>query len=1029
MRFEANKDNIIFYFQQLAPDIKNLFNLLEADIKYEEGIAKVSHHKIATLNIHEIKKLSLPPVYPYRLSIKTRGRPTTPAFYFEVQYFDEKSRRYYQTKRQGVILDLDDKPFTLTEPHFSFLENLEKMSPDIKNPGDRLSLWSQVIKVVPKECVLDNQELLDFSFIKADQFCLDKKLLFENDFKITPELIYTEVFSEKPDNKQVILDLDGSLKKQDDTAFLEKEDFRCQLPQGISEDFKESFLTTNHVSPYYKLGQYYVQVSKPLKACLELIKKVNKEPLEKRRAFYLNPMERIKKELPEELSEDLLEDIFFETDHFKSDRISHLGKWIPKLGIYIDPDNKNPWFPKDDISIKIEDHFFHFSPDDLDEVIKNLEQKQKSGEEKLIYKNQVIPVNDKVISTIKKLKSDIVQESKKIQDPSNKERKKISRLVAIIKDNIDNKLYESTIKERSYLKASVPVEMENKFAPFPHQKEGLLWLEESFIKGVPGALLADDMGLGKTLQALAFLYWYKKNVSDKANVNDKKPCLIVAPTGLLKNWQDEHEKHLREYGGLGRKYKAYAESFRKDRKSSVLSVIKEMEKADWVLTTYESVRDHHKDFFIKVSWGIIVFDEIQKIKSPNSLMTDAGKALESDFSIGLTGTPIENSFIDLWCISDGLYPKILGVLKDFHTRYIKNKVGGRDIQERLSHKQPPFMLRRMKKDRLHDLPKKTIRYDKVMMTKEQEDIYSEVIRRVKQKEYSNSFQALPLLKRYSIYTQDCFEGSDEEFIESSAKLKFLFKTLENIKSKNEKALISIENRNLQQKIKAICSARWNLEVDVINGLMSGENRKKTVDKFSASPNFNILIISPRSGGVGLNIVSANHIIHLERWWNPAIEDQATDRIFRIGQDKPVFVYYPLAVHPKQQEESFDIILNNILENKRKMRDETLVVSEPNSNEKKDFHRRVFGEEIYSDNKESFYNSEEWKALREEVFQKYPAICMRCGNKNNLAVDHVKPKARYPDLKLDINNLQVLCRDCNYFKGVKEGPEWDFRKTQ
>ena len=731
MRFKVKKDNIVFYFQQLAPDIKSLFNLLEADIKYEEGIAKVSHDKIATLNIHEIKKLSLPPVFPYRLAIKTRGRPTTPAFHFEVQYFDEKSRRYYQTKRKGVILDLDDKSFTLTEPHFSFLENLEKLSPDIKNPGDRLSLWSQVIKVAPKECVLDNQELLDFSFIKANQFCLDQKLLSENDFKITPELIYTEIFAKKTDDKQVILDLDGSPKQQDDTAFLEKEDFRCQLPKGISQDFKESFLTTNQIDDYYKIGRYYIQLSKPLKACLKVIKKINNESLEKRRAFYMNPMERIKKELPENLTEDLLEDIFFETEHFKSDRISHLGKWIPKLGIYVDPENKNPWFPKDDIGIKIEDHFFHFSPDDLDEVIKNLEQKKESGEEKLIYKNQILPVNDGVISTIKKLKSNIVQESKKIKPPFNKKHTKISRLVAIIKDNIDNtKLYESKIKERAYLKASVPLELEDKFTPYPHQKEGLLWLEESFIKGVPGALLADDMGIGKTLQALAFLYWYKKNVSAK------KPCLIVAPTGLLKNWQDEHNKHLLEYGGLGRKYKAYSESFRKDRKNSVLSVIKEMEKADWVLTTYESVRDHHKDFFIKISWGIIVFDEMQKMKNPNSLMTDAGKALKSDFSIGLTGTPIENSFIDLWCISDGLYPKILGVLKDFHTRYIKNKAGGREIQNNLSQKQPPFMLRRMKKDVLDNLPKKTIIPEKVIMTKEQADIYSEVIRKVKQKEYS-----------------------------------------------------------------------------------------------------------------------------------------------------------------------------------------------------------------------------------------------------------------------------------------------------
>ena len=800
-------------------------------------------------------------------------------------------------------------------------------------------------------------------------------------------------------------------------------DFIHQLPQGISQEFKENFLNTNEVDSYYKVGHYYMQLSDPLKTCLQIIKRINKEPLEKKRAFYMNPMERIKKEIPENLPEDLLENIFFETDQFKSDRISHLGKWIPKIGIYIDPENKNPWFPQDDIALKIENNLFHFSPDDLDTVIKNLEQKQKVGEDTLIYKNQRIPVNDKTISEIRSVKNNIIRESKSVKPDSNKQKEttKLSKLVAIIKDNIDTKIYAPTINERFGLTKGIPSDLKDKFINYPHQKEGLLWLQENFIRGVPGVLLSDDMGLGKTLQALAFLHWYKKDI------NNQKSILIVAPTGLLKNWQDEHDKHLKN-GGLGRRYKAYGEPFRKDRKDSVLSVVEEMKKSDWILTTYESVRDHHKDFFIKVSWGVIVFDEIQKIKNPNSLITDAGKALESDFSIGLTGTPVENSFIDLWCISDCLYPKILGILKDFHKRYVKSGVSGREIQDKLSQKRPPFMLRRMKKDILN-LPEKKIIQKKVTMTKEQKDIYSEVIRKAKHKEYSNSLEALSNLKRFSIYIQDCFEGSDEQFIQSSAKLTFLFKTLESIKSKNEKILISIENRKLQKKIKGICSAKWNLTVDIINGDMSGENRKKTVDKFKAFEGFNIMIISPRAGGVGLNIVSANHIIHLERWWNPAVEDQCTDRVFRIGQKKPVFVYYPLAFHPEYKEESFDIVLNNLLEKKRKMRDDTLIVSEPDGYEQNELYRKVTaGEEMYSNNEESFYNSEEWKVLRNRVFQKYPDICMRCGNKNNLEVDHIKPRSKYPNLELDFNNLQILCRDCNLLKGVKDSTDWDFRKN-
>ena len=1005
MKFEVENDYIEFKFQkeELTEDIKSIFSITEADVQYHQGAAKIQHEKTANLNIHEIKKLGLPSVYPHRLAIKTRGRPSTSAFSVEITFIGLQSKPFYQKKRTGVILNLDGQDFTLTDPHFTFLERLHRLSPEIKNPGERLSLWAEVIKVVPKEVVLDNKELLDFQFVKADRFCLDQKKLSEYEFQIVPELIYKEI-------------------NNDDT------ELSSQLPKGISLDFKEKFLKIGTVDPYYKVGNYYIQLSNPLRECLKIMKRINKEPLENRRAFYLNPMERIKKELPEDMSEDLLEDIFFETDHFKSDRISHLGIWVPKAGIYIDPNNKNPWFPKDDIAIKIETGLFYFSPDDLDTLVEDLEQAKKKNQDVFIYKNQAIPVNDEAISEIKNV-IDRIRETAKDLPPSNGPKPattKSSKLVAIIKDNIDHLEYKSVREKRNNLKKEIPHCLLAKFTEYPHQKEGVLWLEESFIQGTPGSLLADDMGLGKTFQALAFLYWYKENIKNK------KPILIVAPTGLLKNWQDEHDKHLLRFGGLGRKYKAYGGSFRKDiNNSTQLSIIEEMKRSNWVLTTYESIRDCHKDFFIKISWGVVVFDEIQKIKSPNTLMTDASKALDSDFSIGLTGTPIENGFVDLWCVADCLYPKILGLLKDFQHKYIKNQTekSGWEIQKQLSNKKPPFILRRIKKSILRSLPDRKIIIKKANMKNEQKDAYSEIIRKVKNKEYSNSLQALSHLKKLSIYIQDCFAGSDEEFIQSGAKLKILFDILKEIKTKKEKVLICIENRILQRKIKGICDARWNLAVSIINGDMVGDRRKKTVDHFGETEGFNIMIISPRAGGVGLNIVSANHIIHLERWWNPAVEDQSNDRIFRIGQERPVFVYYPLAIHPDYKEQSFDIVLNRLLENKRHIREQTLIPSEPNNYEKNELYRNITGgEEPYSENKESFYGSPEWKTLRRKVFRIYPSICMRCGNKDNLEVDHIKPRSKYPELELEFDNLQILCRDCNLLKGTKDFPEWNFKKN-
>ena len=177
MKFKVKNNHIEFEFQkkELTEDIKSIFSITEADVQYDRGIAEIQHEKTANLNIHEIKKLGLPPVYPHRLAIKARGKPSTPAFSLEIEFIGPQSGRFYQQKRTGVILNLDGRDFTLTNPHFVFLERLSKLSPDVRNPGDRLKLWSEVIRVVPKEVVLNNKELLDFQFVKADRFCLDKK--------------------------------------------------------------------------------------------------------------------------------------------------------------------------------------------------------------------------------------------------------------------------------------------------------------------------------------------------------------------------------------------------------------------------------------------------------------------------------------------------------------------------------------------------------------------------------------------------------------------------------------------------------------------------------------------------------------------------------------------------------------------------------------------------------------------------------------------------------------------------------------
>jgi len=193
-----------------------------------------------------------------------------------------------------------------------------------------------------------------------------------------------------------------------------------------------------------------------------------------------------------------------------------------------------------------------------------------------------------------------------------------------------------------------------------HQLQSLTWLQKSWIYGSPGVLLADDMGLGKTLQGLAFLAWLRDGI--RAGTITRCPLLIVAPTGLLENWRAEHDRHLAA-PGLGTLLPAYGKGLAALRKPGPSGIpgldLSALRAADWVLTTYETLRDYSRDF-VSLHCACMLVDEAQKIKTPAIRMTDAAKAMNAEFRIALTGTPVENRLADLWCIIDGVAPGHLG---------------------------------------------------------------------------------------------------------------------------------------------------------------------------------------------------------------------------------------------------------------------------------------------------------------------------------------------------------------------------------
>lgn len=501
-----------------------------------------------------------------------------------------------------------------------------------------------------------------------------------------------------------------------------------------------------------------------------------------------------------------------------------------------------------------------------------------------------------------------------------------------IKANFDIVDYAPTMERRSGALAADALNAEVKLLDY--QNAGVAWMFEAWQRGYKGVLLADDMGLGKTLQTLAFAAQLRKGVP--ADADAQKPILIVAPIALLKNWQNEYRKFIADgvfrdimplHGSSLRDYET-GESTPNGKKKLEIRL-----HADAIaLTTYETLRDYQFSF-AEVNWGIIVVDEAQKMKNPSTGVTKAIKAMKYDYAVCLSGTPVENSWVDLWSIMDFVQPGQLGVLKEFRDRYIaplrqmsdaphEIETLGKHLKDALN----PIFMRRMKRDNLEGLPKKTVCPRPAQMPTYQKERYQAVIGAGRRGEIQ-PLVMLARLRNISLHpdlgtkTPAAFYAMPVEIvIGQSARLIELFAILEDVRSRGEKALIFLVSKDMQLILKHLLQEKFGIRVHPpVNGDMNGTARQKIVDQFNAAVGFGVLILSPEAAGVGFTITAANHVIHLSRTWNPAKEDQATDRVYRIGQKKEVFVYLPMACHADLGTGgSFDEKLDELLAYKRRL---------------------------------------------------------------------------------------------------------------
>lgn len=537
------------------------------------------------------------------------------------------------------------------------------------------------------------------------------------------------------------------------------------------------------------------------------------------------------------------------------------------------------------------------------------------------------------------------------QKPTKKEDDKARRYLLIHNNDAeleyDEGKAETGDKAQDEFKLELPQALKPSVSLKPHQREGVAWLQHNYLlssSGRRGCLLADDMGLGKTLQVLIFLAWLIERGEIAENINPDlppfKPILIVAPLILIENetWLGDMKTFFTGEGALFLPHIVLRDKSLKDLRTAKGKEtelgqpaldLEKLRQNRMVLTNYETIVSYQHSF-ARLDWSVVVTDEAQEYKTTNTKISHALKSLNPRFRIACTGTPVETRLGDVWNIFDFLQPgPLLGSATEFRSEYESPLQEAGAVTEVLSklktrlrfNRPDAYLLRRDKKTSLPGLPPKHEHLIKCALSLHQRQLHLDLIARVSAGDHP--LQVLPQLQK--LYQHPGllprYEGlSVSEALQQSPKLQAVIDKLSEIKLAGEKALIFTRTLDMQQLLVNVLNEKFGLDVDIINGVTSkgGETqstkrtRQGIINRFRESNGFNVLILSPEVAGIGLTIIEANHVIHYGRWWNPAKEVQATDRIYRIGQEREVHVYHPIAKDPQGEFTTFDEKLDTLI---------------------------------------------------------------------------------------------------------------------
>lgn len=915
------------------------------DVVIESNRICLSHKTLSALSSETAEALGLPPLVDLTLRTDVLGQIGSPDFRLTHEWIRSGLKEI--AHRTGAILETSGDGA-------DGLRRLPTWMHDALEVADRFQAGSDLDE--HWEALARYRRALEPG-VRMDRSDAEARLGM-TDFLSGLEVTLTDRFSISPmeDDKFTIVPF---LSETVETAERDGEqisEIQAELQEGRLRAFQDKAFARG-ARPAYKLGaQSYLVVDPSASPVLKVMTEMQRADPVSRAAFIRNPRQRITEAVTQhlrskgqldglspdqeqELIEQMAEPAFVETREY-SDRV--IGLTVYEKPAIDMTGSGTTWLPEA-FSVAVAEKIEAMVPDQVEKLIQQVDAAMVAGEPFVNFDGAEIPANPTSRAALEQRLESVLNPEEPKKKPVIEEEIDTGngRIILETADNLEDLTWAAKIKPRTLF---APDELPDvvKSALKGHQDESFRWMLDAWGAGLPGILNADEQGLGKTLQAIAFLAWMKENMSCP-EIKHAGPVLVVAPTSLLVNWEEEVDKHLRAPGlgnvvrlygsALGGKKRPGHQGVETDSGNAMLDLRDLVEAIEegrghrfWVLTTYTTLTNYQHSL-AKIPFSTAVFDEIQAVKNPVSLRAKAALAVNADFRIGLTGTPIENSTVDLWAIMEQLTPGRLDSLKSFREKFGEPAEGNmRELYSLIFEPQnglPAVALRRLKEDVARDLPEKSRRLHPRLMPEPQAAAYEVARGKLASGTRGGALKMLHHIRSVSVHPEALSPSEDETYISMSARLVAAMDILRGIRDRGDRALVFIEHVKMQHRFIELAKREFGLaRVDLINGSTPIPRRQEIVNRFQRhlvyDEGFDLLVLGPKAAGTGLTLTAATHVIHLSRWWNPAVEEQCNDRVHRIGQTRPVTVHVPMAVHPGYQHNSFDCLLHSLMTRKRRL---------------------------------------------------------------------------------------------------------------